>query len=223
MKEREHYTALMNMTDEQRVQRYRGNKSAACFADDMYIIEKESGMANTIFGERTWMHDPTKPLIYAGIGARLTPPDVCDYMQSVAHSLDAVGWTLRSGGAKKGADAAFERGAMSGENRSVQIFRGKDVIPDKAFDIASSLHPAWHACDAGVRKLHGRNIMIILGADLVSPVQFVVCSTLAGKTIGGTGLGLACAFANGIRTFNLAIPQDEAEFKLFMKHALKDI
>ena len=71
---------------------------------------------------------------------------------------------------------------------------------------AAQFHPAWDRCSQGVRKLHGRNMHIILGADLQTPVSFVVCWTVDGAIIGGTGVALRCAMQHNIPVFNLALP-----------------
>jgi hypothetical protein len=133
---------------------------------------------------------------YAGIGSRTTPIDVLERMTKVALRLDKRGYVLRSGGAE-GADTAFENGASKPE-----IFRPRHATPE-AIEIASKIHPAWHHCNDYVRKLHGRNVQILLGLNLNAPVEFVICWTPGGKTIGGTGLALRLAEERGIRVYNL--------------------
>ena len=119
-------------------------------------------------------------------------------MTQVAIVLNAKGYMLRSGGAAEGADAAFESGAGDAK----QIFRPKDATPE-AIEVASRFHPAWDKCNDYVRKLHGRNAQIILGRDLDSPVEFVICWTPGGKIIGGTGLGIRIAEHYKITVKNL--------------------
>ena len=48
---------------------------------------------------------------YAGIGSRRTPPEILRLMERMALILSGAGYTLNSGGAK-GADSAFENGAL---------------------------------------------------------------------------------------------------------------
>lgn len=137
---------------------------------------------------------------YAGIGSRETPEDVCRLMDQIAHELvnEWPFWMLRSGGAK-GADKAFERGTEG----TFHIYKAKDAT-EKAIEIAMQHHPAPHNCNEYVRKLHGRNAMIVLGPDLKTPVEFVICWTYKGNKQGGTALGMRIAEAHGIPVFNLA-------------------
>lgn len=57
-------------------------------------------------------------LLYAGIGSRETPRSILDLMTAIARKLEALGYTLRSGGAT-GADTAFEEGV----ERLKEIYR----------------------------------------------------------------------------------------------------
>ncbi len=145
---------------------------------------------------------------YAGIGSRETPNDILDLMYYLATKLRDTGWTLRSGGAK-GADTAFERAAGAIK----EIFKADDATPE-AIELASQFHPAWGRCTDYVRKLHGRNAMIILGSDLITPVQFVMCWTPGGAygvmPRGGTALGMRIAQGNGISVKNL-YDQDQVD------------
>lgn len=50
-----------------------------------------------------------------------------------------------------------------------------------------------------------RNVCQILGADLHTPVQMVICWTKGGKLVGGTAQALRIARANNIPIFNLAL------------------
>ena len=151
---------------------------------------------------REFLTSRTMPSIYAGIGARVTPSRVLTIMEKTAHLLARRGWTLRSGGAG-GADSAFELGAsqMCGHK---EIFRPVHSTP-RAEALAATYHPAWNRCSAYVRKLHGRNMLIILGADLASPVDCVFCWTVGGAILGGTGMAIRCALDHDIPVFNLAI------------------
>jgi len=135
---------------------------------------------------------------YAGIGSRQTPDNILSDMKSIATDLDGIGYTLRSGGAK-GADSAFEEGATDPD-----IFKVYDCTGE-ALDMAADYHPAWERCNSFVRKLHGRNCMIILGENLDDPVEFIVCWTVDGQITGGTGQALRMAQKLGIKVHNLAI------------------
>lgn len=134
---------------------------------------------------------------YGGIGSRKTPPDILDIMTKLANKL-SLGYVLRSGGAT-GADSAFERGS----NGIKEVFYAKDAT-EEAIKLSSKYHPNWEACSDYARKLHGRNSMILLGEDLVTPVKFVVCWTEGSKIKGGTGQALRIAEDFQIPIYNLA-------------------
>lgn len=131
---------------------------------------------------------------YAGIGSRDTPDYVLKKMKRIAENLTHM--TLRSGGAV-GADSAFEEGASEKE-----IFKADDATDD-AIELSSKYHPNWEACSKYAKKLHGRNAMIILGENLDSPVEFVICWTKNGKGGGGTGQALRIAKDYGIKIYDL--------------------
>ena len=153
-------------------------------------------------------------LIYAGIGARATPPAVIRDMAVMAGWLARTGWHLASGGAH-GADTAFAAATPAGRRtlylpwRGYNGHRGPDcrVLPPGEFsrcmDIASRLHPAWHRCSPAVRKLHARNASVVLGASLDRPVDAVVCWTPDGAVVGGTGMALRIAAEHDIPVMNL--------------------
>jgi hypothetical protein len=142
---------------------------------------------------------------YAGIGSRDTPQEICQLMTSVAQRLEARGLHLRSGGAAS-ADAAFAAGASPGARTLYVPWRGFNGLPDHEVVLAPSLpnwedalmvaedaHPAWEKCTAGARKLLARNTYQILGEDLNTPVEFIICWTKNGRGGGGTGQALRVA------------------------------
>lgn len=167
---------------------------------------------------------------YAGIGSRATPWHVQALMTAVAAHLHLWGWTLRTGGAS-GADQAWMQGSQRAE-----IYRPTPVpdatviaseahghrmvsLPDRgpfyrqAEDLAATIHPNWEACSAFARQAHARNVAIILGPTLSSPVSFVVYwaeEDDRGQISGGTRTGVVLARQRGIPTYNLARPVERA-------------
>jgi hypothetical protein len=133
---------------------------------------------------------------YSGLGSRQTPQIILDIMTNIAKTLSLKDYTLRSGGAD-GADKAFELGATG-----KVIYRPKDATPE-CIKMAMEIHPAPNACDDYVKKLHGRNVKIILGDDLNTPSDFVVAWTKNGGPVGGTGLGIRLATKRNIPVYNL--------------------
>src|SRR5277367_3304536 len=127
---------------------------------------------------------------YAGIGSRETSQEVKWQIHAIALYLADDGWTLRSGGAD-GADIAFEYGAGDGLKEIFLPWKGFNNnrsslydIPDKAYEISAQHHPRWQYLKAPVKKLMARNAQQVLGKNLDSPVEFVICWTPDGCTKG---------------------------------------
>lgn len=149
---------------------------------------------------------------YAGVGSRETPPEILDLMRHAARALAASGWVLRSGHAD-GADMAFEEGAAGRAqiylpwphyNHETPVQGWSMGFPDAlAVELASEVHPAWYRLGGGGRKLHGRNMHIVLGPQLVDPVQWVLCWTEEGRRRGGTATTIRLAEKRRIKVFNL--------------------
>ncbi len=155
---------------------------------------------------------------YAGIGARNTPDNVLIQMAILSAALEADGYVLRSGGAA-GADSAFSDGTAFTKR---EIWTAVDCTFE-AEKLASKYHPNWNACNPSVRRLHGRNSMIMLGRHLTAPVDFVLCWTQDGKAVGGTGQSIRMAKGLSIPVYNLA--DDDAwdnfvrDYKLYIEFA----
>ena len=153
-------------------------------------------------------------LTYAGIGARATPAAVLADMTVMSAWLARTGWHLASGGAD-GADSAFAAGAPTGQRTIWLPWRGYNgrcgpdcrVLSPSAFsacmEVAATLHPAWDRCSPTVRKLHARNVSILLSETREHPVDAAVCWTAGGLVSGGTGLGIRIAAAHGIPVLSL--------------------
>lgn len=148
---------------------------------------------------------------YAGIGSRETPAMIISFMEGAAKALyEKHSFILRSGGAR-GADSAFEKGCDS-VCGTKEIFKAYDATSD-AMELASKFHPAWGLCNKLARALHGRNMMILLGKDLQTPVDFIVCWTPGGSITGGTGQALRAALVYNIHVFNLYSAKDFQELR----------
>lgn len=148
-------------------------------------------------------------MIYAGIGSRRTPPEVIVQMTALAALAASAGWRLRSGHAD-GADLAFERGAGGQADIFLPWPTFNDAHPvqgdahtrpaPRAFDIAARHHPAWDRLGRAAQSLHARNSHQVLGADLASPADLVLCWTRSG---GGTQQALRIAQAHDVPVLNL--------------------
>lgn len=157
-------------------------------------------------------------MIYTGVGSRKVPNHVCDVLTVIAQSLN--GWTLRSGAAI-GCDAAFERGSTLKEiylpHEGFNNHNGIDAttLPmySEAMDIAKHIHPIWRRCSLQAKKLHTRNVFQVLGADLMTPSDMLICWTVDGANgtskptsimTGGTATAINLAVRNDVPVFNVA-------------------
>jgi hypothetical protein len=139
---------------------------------------------------------------YAGIGNREVPfEDVFPFCTELAIRLNSMGYSLSSGGAI-GCDQAFEKGASTAK----RIYKADSATMESML-MAAKYHPKWSACNEYARKLHGRNLIILLGNSLgkiqSDAVKFVVCFAMS-EDLGGTALALRVARDYGIPCLNLA-------------------
>lgn len=154
---------------------------------------------------------------YTGIGARKTPPEIMVVERQVASSLERHGYILRSGGAA-GSDTAFEQGVIRPTNKRIYLpwhgFNGRaskyNTPTREAIELASRYHPAWEKLGQASRKLMGRNSHQVLGYDLVTPSEFIICWTPGGEMVGGTSQALRIGLDHKIPIINLGAPQADA-------------
>lgn len=146
------------------------------------------------------------------IGSRETPQNVLDILYNLAAKFYDAGYVLRSGGAL-GADTAAESGFIHGaitkkQEKNLDAFmeiylpwkgfgeNSSNLISpefnnwDDALNITFKLHPNPYALKPGPLKLMGRNVYQVLGRDLKTPSDIVICWTKSGKYIGGTSQAL---------------------------------
>lgn len=88
--------------------------------------------------------------------------------------------------------------------KHLAIIRNKDLISETE-RIASEVHPAWDKCNEWARGMHSRNCHQILGYDLQSPVDAVICWTPNGNIQGGTATAIRIALKYNIPVFNLGV------------------
>ncbi len=158
--------------------------------------------------------------IYTGIGARKTPEYIQKIMTGVSLCLEDDGYTLRSGGAE-GADTAFESSVQNKEiylpwsgfnNNRPGLYLINKPEWSTAREILSEIHPDFVNYRNSVQNLFTRNVFQILGADLKTPSEFVMCwtpdgcvneSTYTQGLTGGTGIAIKLASRLGIPVYNL--------------------
>lgn len=153
---------------------------------------------------------------YTGIGSRNIPSTYGERMFRICEQLAKKGYVLRSGGAR-GADTYAEMGCDEGKGKKEiylphKGFNNSDgiVFSDLEFDVvqkaasmAREIHPNWKACSPFAQLAHSRNICQILGRDLKTPSEFVVCYTDDGTAKGGTATAMNLAKRLGIPVYNL--------------------
>lgn len=175
---------------------------------------------------------------YAGIGSRATPADIIHLMRRFGAIAAMDGYRLNTGGAE-GADQAFEAGArislpaihMLDVNEEcydtpfISVFLpwvgfcGYKALTSEVLcldhagtpELVSQYHPKASKLKPAVISLMRRNCHQVLGRDLATRVNFVVCWTPDGAATaaqtsygtGGTGFAIRLADAVGIPVFNL--------------------
>jgi hypothetical protein len=152
-------------------------------------------------------------------------------METLAEKLAGESWVLRTG-LSPGADQAFYRGALL-RGAEIELYLPwpgfqADARPEierasvrelaepsaAASELARRFHPHWDTLAPPERQLLARDAHEVLGADLHSPAELVVCWTADGSRDGrglcddGTGQALRIAHHHRIPVLNLARPQD---------------
>lgn len=146
-----------------------------------------------------------KQKYYAGIGSRDIPKYIEDFFIIMGEWLAKKGYCLRSGHAD-GSDKAFETGCdkINGKKEIYLPWKGFNGsnsnlyldnmdYKDKAEEIAKTYHPYWFNLKQGAKKLQTRNSFQVLGQDLSTPSEFIICYTKNGKAQGGTGQAIRIA------------------------------
>lgn len=177
---------------------------------------------------------------YAGIGSRRTPAGVLEEMARIGAMAGARGLGLRSGAAP-GADQAFERGAIATsapreiflpwpgfEGHTDGIVASELSTAAEAERYASTLHLMWHRVSRAAQLLLTRDVFEVLGADLRSPVDFLVCWApnpvldAAGRVAncdGGTGLAVRLAYRERIEIVHLGLDGHRARLRRLLAAA----
>ena len=153
-------------------------------------------------------------IYYAGIGSRETPETVKPLIEKLVYLCNSKGFILRSGAAP-GADTFFEEYSMP-HLREIYLpwrgFNGNDSplfeVSQEALEFTSRFHPAWNKLGRGARSLMARNSYQVLGQDLKTPCNFIICWTKDGKAIGGTRQAIVIAESLNIPVYNLAKTED---------------
>lgn len=156
-------------------------------------------------------------MIVTGIGSRETPDNILQEMEKIGKQLADNGYYVRSGHAQ-GADYAFEIGAKDkciaylpwpNFNKNLPYLGRVAVVSEerkshsKRVELVRNIHPNPDALSGGAWALMERNTCQVLGLDLDSPSDIVVCWTHDGKASGGTGMAIRLAERRGIPVLNM--------------------
>ena len=166
-------------------------------------------------------------MIITGIGSRQTPESVCTLFEEMGKEALERRWWIRSGHAE-GADYAFEVGAQqhcivylpwSGFNKEKPVLGTAAIYPlrDEVLKIVYKHEPYAKDLSDGVKLIKSRNVYQVLGVDLKSPSDVVVCWTEEGEVIGGTGLAIKIAMANKIPVVNVGNQKTARDLNSIMR------
>jgi hypothetical protein len=164
---------------------------------------------------------------YAGVGSRETPQPTLELMEAIAKLLGKNGYILRSGGAR-GADDAFKNGSLKHKlylpSETHRGLTGINCLTLPKWAVAEQLAEeyvkGWSYMDGFAKKLLTRNVFIMLGENLNSPVEFAVYwakISPRGEIAGGTGMGIRLAKDNDILTFNLNDTEEQKSFFQYLE------
>ena len=159
-------------------------------------------------------------MIITIIGSRETPPEELKELEAIAKEARERLWWVRSGHAE-GADYAAELGAK--ERCIVYMpwasfnLSGKLVLPmlgiprvqplrDEVLKIVYKHEPYAKELSDGIKRIKSRNVYQVLGEDLKTPSNAVICWTPNGETVGGTGLAIKIAESKKVPVINLGDP-----------------
>jgi len=171
-------------------------------------------------------------VIITGIGSRETPQHICDLFVELGAEAKEREWWIRSGHAE-GADYAFEMGAEErcivylpwrGFNKDrpvVGIPRSQEALSDDVLSIVYKHEPYAEKLSDGVKRIKSRNVFQILGEDLKSPSDLVVCWTPYGEVTGGTGLAIKIAQQFNVPVINVGDPDTEKNFDSILRGMIR--
>lgn len=182
-------------------------------------------------------------LIYAGIGPRNTPMAVQEQMTIIGVEMYKMGFILSSGDGIAADQAWAEE--VPPEATRIFVVEPKPNCPhgqvpvwtQEQYDFANK-HFEMHRWDKArnapmplssqneyVQGLFCRNLNILLGADLNTPVNFVAYwygEDRPAGWAGGTGHTVSMAFELGIPCFNICFADQQAAMEAFITKLLTE-
>lgn len=156
-----------------------------------------------------------------GVGSRETPVSICAQMTLIGEWIRENDHWCTSGHAQ-GADHAFEKGAQEktlvylpwhGFNSNLPLLGHPHVVVSSPaiLGLVYQFHPSPGRLSQGAMKLMARNGPQVLGINLDTPVDAVICWRI--KT-GGTDQAIRIAVSRNIPVWNMALPQYNSSHKI---------
>jgi len=147
-------------------------------------------------------------MTYACIGNRTLLPGAEEIIRKRMEIINAEESLIRTGGAP-GADSLFEKYAKNcivylpwaGFNHKEGIACDKLPVYQTAKAMLNDMLPRFEYMSAGSKKLYVRNLHILLGIGLDTPVDLVIAYN--NQTTGGTVVTIEMARALGIKVEEL--------------------
>lgn len=169
---------------------------------------------------------------YACTGNREAPPDVLNRLKELARDLEEFGYTLRVGGMDGPEDSA--------KQMVKDVEYHVPFLPWKDFDkysvksyfntkeiqcLAKMFHPTYDGLKPAIQAFLSKNVRVLLGKDLKSPVRFVVGWSEDGAELsnertartGTFGHVVSIAAAMKIPVFNFGKPDAELRLRHFLE------
>ncbi len=166
-------------------------------------------------------------MIITGIGSRKTPQEFLELFEELGQEARERDWWIRSGHAD-GADYAFELGATTrcivylpwvGFNKEKPLLGNAVAHPlkDEVLEIVYKHEEYAKKLSDPIKLIKSRNVYQVLGMDLQSPSNVVVCWTEEGEVISGTGLAIKIAMDHGIPIVNVGDYDTKKNFNNIMQ------
>ncbi len=168
----------------------------------------------------------------AGIGSRDLDEEQRDICFRLGRVIAERGGEVHSGNAE-GADQAFANGANSVDPKWVHlhlpwpnfnreaIVRGNVIHlphPQSHYDVtAAKYHPNWQYLKQGAKKLHTRNVSIIVHP---APKDMVLAYPSLKLGGGGTGQGMRIAEGMGVPLWNLREVEQSEDSNSLLAHII---
>lgn len=151
-------------------------------------------------------------MIVTGIGSRKRPVYIREVILDIMSNLSET-YTLRSGAAD-GCDSDFEDMAIkkeiylpwygfNGSNSNLFLENIDPTVVHYADKLIQHFHPAYHKLSPSAKKLHTRNVFQVLGKNIDTPSDLVICYTENGLTKGGTATAINIAKEFKVPVFNI--------------------